>query len=683
MANDDYDERDDDAEEGGDDEAGAALPLGGIALAAEVRDAVYALADGDVISGAALRAKFDEAGYYVPEKALRDVINDATANGVIDVVSAGDPPRPHYRRPPIGMTRAVLTAACLALARLPGAEDDGDSAMTAEEVAMALNVRCGSAHTADSAETILFALLKANIVEAHTVTRANADASPVSHDDEFVPTNVTGYAFVPGILEQVLAPAFDALLGGATPQQAATDARIAEAERKLAAAIAERDAAIARANVTVAATPAAETPAVDDARGKATRYEQRLPLTMEREALAGREDRKIRHEIDKLNAQIDDADKAARLAKAEVTKKIATLAQQLKDMDAAVEEGVYLRIVQAAYKVFDPETKRVAVHDYDTRAFVCWDDPHDLPQGAQPALPGFDATGPDGQAPAVDPPAKATAKRTRKPRTAKPKPDTTDAPAVAADVASVPEEAPAAVVATDEAADGDDAPTPPVEPAAVVSWVDEKLRDPAIAKAVRDAEIAEAEEAPPVVEAEPPADDAASADEDRGPETVPGPFQRPAAPPQLDATWFSKKAEPAAEEPTPAPIVEAGAPVEAAPEKPSEAASPKAFGPIKVTVLKLLVAELIDKHGPMAWATANDGQPQMLDAYAETMAEHMGAPASLAQDAAYRTMLRAAIESKVRNRVVAQSEVDGKLVIDKFVEEPAEAKSTKGRKPKA
>lgn len=669
MANDDYDERDDDAEEG-DDEATEAAPSAERDLAAEVRDAVYALADGDVISGAALRAQINEAG-HVPEQRLRDVINDATANGVISVLSAGDPPRPHYRRPPIGMTRAVLTAACLALARLPGAEDDGDSAMTAEEIAMAMNVRCGSAHTADSAETILFALLKANIVEAHTVTRANESPNG-SPDDDFVPTNVTGYAFVPGILEQVLAPGFDALLGGATPQQAATDARIAEAERKLAAAIAERDAAIARANAAVAATPAAETPAVDDARGKATRYEQRLPLTMEREALAGREDRKIRHEIDKLNAQIDDADKAARLAKAEVTKKIAALAQQLKDMDAAVEEGVYLRIVQAAYKVFDPSTKRVAVHDYDTRAFVCWDDPHDLPQGAQPALPGFDATGPEGQAPAVDPPAKTTAKRVRKPRAAKPKPDATDAadaPAVSADVASVPEEAPAAVVVTDEAADGDDAPTPPVEPAAVAQG-----------------EVpAEAEEAPPVVEAVAPAQDVASDDEDRGPETVPGPFQRPAAPPQLDATWFSKKAEePAAEEPAPAPIVEAAAPVEAAPEKPSEAAaSPKAFGPIKVTVLKLLVAELIDKHGPMAWATANDGQPQMLDAYAETMAEHMGAPASLAQDAAFRTMLRAAIESKVRNRVVAQSEVDGKLVIDKFVEEPAEAKSTKGRKPKA
>lgn len=677
MANDDYDERDDDAEDGDDEATEAAAPAERD-LAAKVRDTVYALADGDVISGAALRAQINEAG-HVPDKALREAIDDAATNGVIDVVSAGDPPRPHYRKPPVAMTRAVLTAACLALARLPGAEDDGDSAMTAEEVAMALNVRCGSAHTADSAETILFALLKANIVEAHTVTRVSADVSPVSHrdDDDFVPTNVTGYAFVAGTLDALLGPAFDALLGGATPQQAATDARVAEAERKLAAAIAERDAAIETARLAAdalvsrvvaqqscATAPVAEAPTVDDARGKATRYEQRLPLTMEREALAGREDRKIRHEIDKLNAQIDDADKAARLAKADVTKKIAALAQQLKDMDAAVEEGVYLRIVQAAYKVFDPETKRVAIHDYDTRAFVCWDDPHDLPQGAQPALPGFDATGPDGQAPAVDPPAKTTAKRVRKPRTVKPKPDATDAPAVAADVASVPEEAPAAVVVTDAASDVEDAPTPPVEPAAVAQVE------------------APAEEAPLVVEAVAPTDDAAGADEDRGPETVPGPFQRPAAPPQLDATWFSKKAEePAAEEPAPAPIVEAPAPVEAAPEKPSEAdASQKAFGPIKVTVLKLLVAELIDKHGPMAWGTS-DGA--LLDNYAEIMVEHMGRPASLAHDAAFRTMLRASIESKVRNRVVAQSEVDGKLVIDKFVEEPAEAKSTKGRKPKA
>ena len=56
-----------------------------------------------------------------------------------------------------------------------------------------------------------------------------------------------------------------------------------------------------------------------------------------------------------------------------------------------VMDGTTVEHIAEAARVLGRYADAVALnaHDYDTGKFVCWDDPLDLPEGAQPALPGM------------------------------------------------------------------------------------------------------------------------------------------------------------------------------------------------------------------------------------------------------------------------------------------------------
>lgn len=328
--------------------------------------------------------------------------------------------------------------------------------------------------------------------------------------------------------------------------------------------------------------------AVAVVRGEPIRYEKRLPITVELEARFGRVSRHIRREIERCASLVDAAKKKFKEAEATAAAKIASLTQTLRDMDEAADEGSYLLVVERAYKLHDATTRQTGVYDYDTHEFITWDDLRDLPEGSQPALPGLDATDPHTGAPPATT-AKVPARRGRKPKPSAP--------------------------AAQEPTPGDTKTSAPQG--------DSDAADSTAA----DEPVADADDAPPETK---PATRMAS--------------NRPLPPQQ----------EPASEPPRAEPGVDAEqrAADEATAEKAAEAAAVKPVmrGPLKVSVLKAVAAEMVEKGGPCLWAGA-DGV--MLPAFAEAVAGKVGFanPA----DKAFTTLLQAAVTSQVKNTILSET----------------------------
>ena len=320
----------------------------------EIVDTIHSLGAGEAIDLAHLTREIVSQYGYVAEGVIRTAMERALDAGAVELTIAGDPIRNLYRRPKQSADLSQLRAVLLELARLPDDRTVETTAPSAFDIAAALEARTGVPRTVDDVEPMLDALLARKLVEPHQVRRL----MPVIGDDG-ARTNrvedaiVTVYSIAPGMLFNLLAPGFDALLGA--PQSAKDDAatvestaadraavaasfvgRIAEADKKAAESLAQRDDALRRAvdaektrdrvqreldmirdrladrglqdvyetmRDAVLSQPSTKAP---DTRGKPVVYEKRIPITVELEAEFWKKDVEIRAEIKRLKAEDDD-----------------------------------------------------------------------------------------------------------------------------------------------------------------------------------------------------------------------------------------------------------------------------------------------------------------------------------------------------------------------------------------
>ena len=408
------------------------------------------------------------AGGYVAEGPTRSALDALHAAGAIDLVMLGDPMVAHYRRKAAATDTGLLVAVCIALAGIPDDRVAGAGVRSAHEIAAALEASSGGSFNAEMVEPLLDILVQRKVLEVTTVQRVMPGAPVDGYDGDAEPSDapttvaVTGYGFPAGMQHQLLAPGFAALIDpdaaavawpagaagaveGSESGVAAAKAAVAgvyatrliEAEKtgkaeRAARAAAEKRAATAEQMLATArrrledrglhgvfddALAMAEAAVEPDERGRPVRYEKRVPVNTELRALFHRDGKAIRREIEGHEARVDGAKAVLKAIDADVKEKIAVLKQQQRDMDAADDGGQYLLVVAEAYKLYDEGTGRTAVHDYATRAFVCWDDPADLPRGSQPTLPGLDATNTaTGAAPAGEAKPPQPKRKPRKPK---------------------------------------------------------------------------------------------------------------------------------------------------------------------------------------------------------------------------------------------------------------------------
>ncbi len=394
-------------------------------LEAEIRTAVYALPDGEAVDLHHLSDEIRSVGGYVAEGVLSATVDRMVNAGTIALVLLGDPSRAHFRKPRAAVDPGLMRAVCMELVRLPDARAPSVGAMGAFQIAEAMARRTGGDYSADSIEPALFSLMSMGVLEAHLVDGPDPDPEA---------GKFTVYAMAPAVLYNLLAPGLDTMIapvtggdgavaaspaqgnnGDATGNAAAVAAmvasRMADAEKTLKAEKAARnkaekraagaEAALGRAKAyleekglldvfdeAVADKPAA---APLDERGKPIRYEKRVPVNAELRAAFWVESCALAEQAEKHEAALKTSKEAHDRVKAETAENLSLIKAQLANMRAADRDGKYLLVVPAAYKVFDPETRRTGIYEYDSRRFVCWEDLGDLKPGTQATLPGLDA----------------------------------------------------------------------------------------------------------------------------------------------------------------------------------------------------------------------------------------------------------------------------------------------------
>lgn len=720
----------------------------------EITEVIHGLADGEVLDFAHLAEEVRTRYGYVAEGVIRKHITEALTAGAIEVTAAGDPLRDHYRRPKGSVDLGQQRAVCLELA---GWQRDSHDGLSAFEIAEAMSKRSGGVVTVDDVEPILDGLIHRKMATAEQVKRAIPSDDPFADDG---PVTVTVYKLVDGLQYNLLAPGLNALLGAtatveATGNDTADRAAIAagfagqitDAQRQAAEAIAQRDTALQRAVdaerradksakaldairdrlegrglhdvYEEIASPVAPKADEIDLRGKPMPYEKRMPITEALEARFAREGRKIRGEVKRLTVGTEQAKKNYETIKASGAEKIALLQQQLDDMDAAAADGSYLLIVPAAYKVFDHVTRRTAVHDYGTREFVCWDDPYDLPAGAQPALPGVDVP-----AAGTKPTAKGRSARKAKPKpvdaadthtghvepTAPPwspsngpvEPEPGDpaeeGPDSTPDPDEIPDDAP-----DSDASDSADDTSPASTPAPVVTKA--PVSDPVIAEEA-DHAGKQIDRVLDVLGKHGIVEDIAfartllvNAPNRSGFNAPAGQGLRSRDSAVRDATldgicgWIAAsltgskradfidehglRAEPTTPVVTPPvkPVVHPVAEEAAQPAPVASAAHP----PLKVAVMKLVLREMVEASGGgLLYA---DTHGVMLESFVADFIAKANYPASLADRSEFRPILRAAALAQVKNRVLDEAIGPNGATLTLHVDEPkAEDKAAKGRK---
>lgn len=429
----------------------------------DIRGEVKAIVLGAAQPGVTLENVHDEikATGYVPEGPVRSALEALTDDKIITQRLLGDPLTIHFTGVTIGPDVQSQRAVCMEIASVPDDRDPKSGKLSLFEICVALEHRTGQPQKQADVETVIDALVTAGIVTAEVQKRAMSAPGPVEGDEDAATdapqgreVDVTVYGFAPGLLFSLLSPAFNALLAPEEPTTgpnvAAQDAvvgqvltdperatlasaraavagvyaqRLDRADRRVAAAEEVRNEALRRAAELEATIARAKQRATDqglhdlfgglvapampttvDPRGDAIRYEKRVPMTAELKGQFWDESVGIRTERRQEEAREKQAKKNYEGVKASVAEHVLALDTQLDDMTAASRANTYLIVVPRAYKEMDTSTRKVGVYNYDTGEFVCWDDPADLPKGSQPALPGLDArdattgTGPAGDA---------------------------------------------------------------------------------------------------------------------------------------------------------------------------------------------------------------------------------------------------------------------------------------------
>jgi hypothetical protein len=385
---------------------------------------------------------------YVAEGPVRTAMTRLVADGALAERMFGDPLTAHYcaptRAPDVGMMATV----CMEMAALPDDRDPRSGLMTAFDINAAIERRCGTPYTDTELDAVLDKLVKAGVFWSTSEERA----LPAPEGEEASSAWVTLYGFAPGLLFNLLRPAFTALLTDdaapkiddalppapdANPDHTAALAavraavvgaytrKLEQSEARTQSALSMRDDALRQAadamekldtarrraresglhdlfDTLTVTTP--EHTVTEDPRGEPIRYERRIPMTPDLKGQFWDKSVEIREKIRAEKAREALAKKTYEQVKVDIATKILGLEATLDDMGAASRANTYLQVVERAYKEMERGTRRVGVYNYDTGELVCWDDPYDLPPGAQPALPGLDAHDPaTGTQPATAP----------------------------------------------------------------------------------------------------------------------------------------------------------------------------------------------------------------------------------------------------------------------------------------